>query len=91
MESWTQSGKYKTQDLVSRIKNFIFPCLEVLHLIISSDDIFSGECWSGKDAINSYGRDGKSNHCIDKYYQPCKPHDNMCVGQGSTNFVYRLQ
>lgn len=39
---------------------------------------FYGECWSGKGAEFSYGKDGKANKCV------------AGVGQERANYVYRF-
>ncbi|XP_020903053.1 uncharacterized protein LOC110241525 [Exaiptasia diaphana] len=39
---------------------------------------FYGECWSGKDAMTSYSKDGEAENCV------------VGVGQERANFVYKF-
>lgn len=53
--------------------------------------IHLGECWSGKDAGETYNRAGTSNKCVTKDYDACNPSDKQeCVGDQNVNFVYGI-
>lgn len=50
-----------------------------------------GECWSGKDAGETYNRAGTSDKCVTKGYEKCNPSDKQeCVGDLNVNFVYGI-
>ncbi|KAK3728149.1 hypothetical protein QZH41_019468 [Actinostola sp. cb2023] len=51
---------------------------------------YYGECWTGSKADFTYNKDGLSNQCIDKCYEPCQPYEKYCAGKQFTNYVYRL-
>jgi len=51
---------------------------------------YYGECWTGDQADFTYRKDGKSNQCIDKCYEPCEQHEKYCSGKQFANSVYRL-
>ncbi|XP_020906502.1 uncharacterized protein LOC110244635 isoform X2 [Exaiptasia diaphana] len=51
---------------------------------------FYGECWSGKNALTTYQRNGVSKTCLGPGYKPCEPGSKTCVGMASTNYVYKI-
>lgn len=51
----------------------------------------TGECWSGKNAANSYNAYGASEQCINTRQQPCDVSSvGECAGDQNSNYVYRI-
>lgn len=55
---------------------------------------FYGECWSGKDALFQYNRDGEADEsdCVGIDYQTCDDKaESECVGKAFTNYIYKIE
>ena len=55
---------------------------------------FYGECWSGKDGLETYNRFGNEadQKCVMAPWNNCDTNsDNLCVGVPRTNYVYVLK
>ena len=55
---------------------------------------FYGECWSGKDAVYLFARDGLAHEqdCVGIDYAKCDNNaETECVGKAFRNYVYKLK
>lgn len=54
---------------------------------------FFGECWSGKDALYLFNRDGAADQkdCIGIDYNPCDNNaETECIGKAFRNYIYKI-
>jgi len=54
---------------------------------------FYGECWSGKDALYLFARDGSADNedCVGIDYQKCDDYaETECVGKAFRNYIYKI-
>ena len=49
---------------------------------------FTGECWSGPNGDETYGKLGPSTNCLDKCYESCNRYEPFCAGKEFANAVY---
>ena len=55
---------------------------------------FYGECWSGKDAMYLFARDGKADDqdCVGIDYGKCDDKaETECVGKAFRNYIYKIK
>jgi len=55
---------------------------------------FYGECWSGKDALYLFNRDGAAaeEDCVGIDYKTCDNEaETECIGKAFTNYIYKLK
>ncbi|XP_031574004.1 uncharacterized protein LOC116307825 isoform X2 [Actinia tenebrosa] len=56
---------------------------------------YFGECWSGAEAGDTFGRDGLADTCVTYGYNACpadpKANTDQCAGKQFTNYVYGIR